>query len=154
MLPQSAFCCVFSFFNDTATTEIYTLSLHDALPIWWSWSEPARNPLQGGEDQGGGGRAWVLMAHTACAQVGGPPLPGLERYRGPHPLLGGLPGSRRRRHQRPSRLDLAGEGRRGRGERVDDGLVALGSGTQPLDCGQSRPQRGQQLRGIDLAVLA
>src|SRR2546430_12200481 len=22
------------FFNDTATTEIYTLSLHDALPIW------------------------------------------------------------------------------------------------------------------------
>src|SRR2546429_6404802 len=26
--------CVF-FFNDTATTEIYTLSLHDALPIYW-----------------------------------------------------------------------------------------------------------------------
>src|SRR3712207_8744178 len=25
--------CVFVFFNDTATTEIYTLSLHDALPI-------------------------------------------------------------------------------------------------------------------------
>src|ERR1039457_5086105 len=25
--------CFFSFFNDTATTEIYTLSLHDALPI-------------------------------------------------------------------------------------------------------------------------
>src|SRR3712207_7771036 len=25
--------CTF-FFNDTATTEIYTLSLHDALPIW------------------------------------------------------------------------------------------------------------------------
>src|SRR3712207_7362534 len=27
-------CCCFFFFNDTATTEIYTLSLHDALPIW------------------------------------------------------------------------------------------------------------------------
>ena len=27
------FICFF-FFNDTATTEIYTLSLHDALPIW------------------------------------------------------------------------------------------------------------------------
>src|SRR3712207_7467219 len=27
------FCIVF-FFNDTATTEIYTLSLHDALPIF------------------------------------------------------------------------------------------------------------------------
>src|SRR6266446_1661077 len=29
--PFSIFC--FFFFNDTATTEIYTLSLHDALPI-------------------------------------------------------------------------------------------------------------------------
>src|SRR3989337_3896334 len=26
-------CVFFFFFNDTATTEIYTLSLHDALPI-------------------------------------------------------------------------------------------------------------------------
>src|SRR2546430_5098097 len=31
-LPASIF---FFFFNDTATTEIYTLSLHDALPIYW-----------------------------------------------------------------------------------------------------------------------
>src|SRR2546427_9446733 len=27
-------CLVLFFFNDTATTEIYTLSLHDALPIF------------------------------------------------------------------------------------------------------------------------
>src|SRR5258705_13963602 len=27
-------CFPFFFFNDTATTEIYTLSLHDALPIF------------------------------------------------------------------------------------------------------------------------
>src|SRR6266704_5587468 len=27
---------IFFFFNDTATPEIYTLSLHDALPIWTS----------------------------------------------------------------------------------------------------------------------
>src|SRR3989337_4104114 len=27
----------FFFFNDTATTEIYTLSLHDALPIFIGW---------------------------------------------------------------------------------------------------------------------
>src|SRR3989442_16012123 len=27
----------FFFFNDTATTEIYTLSLHDALPIYRFW---------------------------------------------------------------------------------------------------------------------
>src|SRR2546429_5616226 len=30
-LPDNT--CAFFFFNDTATTEIYTLSLHDALPI-------------------------------------------------------------------------------------------------------------------------
>src|SRR5256885_3612506 len=28
----------FFFFNDTATTEIYTLSLHDALPISLPWA--------------------------------------------------------------------------------------------------------------------
>src|SRR5258708_16269153 len=32
MVPR-ALSCSFFFFNDTATTEIYTLSLHDALPI-------------------------------------------------------------------------------------------------------------------------
>src|SRR2546429_9978748 len=30
---HSTSCYAFFFFNDTATTEIYTLSLHDALPI-------------------------------------------------------------------------------------------------------------------------
>src|SRR2546423_10058583 len=30
---QIQFPIIFFFFNDTATTEIYTLSLHDALPI-------------------------------------------------------------------------------------------------------------------------
>src|SRR5260221_4863382 len=30
---QDSLCVFFFFFNDTATTEIYTLSLHDALPI-------------------------------------------------------------------------------------------------------------------------
>src|SRR5438132_13893943 len=35
MFVSSLFCFFFFFFfNDTATTEIYTLSLHDALPIW------------------------------------------------------------------------------------------------------------------------
>src|SRR3712207_7476106 len=33
--------CVF-FFNDTATTEIYTLSLHDALPILGAERSPRR----------------------------------------------------------------------------------------------------------------
>src|SRR6266702_3985352 len=35
LLPPAAFL-LFFFFNDTATTEIYTLSLHDALPIPWT----------------------------------------------------------------------------------------------------------------------
>src|SRR3712207_8577410 len=42
---------LFFFFNDTATTEIYTLSLHDALPIWFPLHRRARHgrarlPLQ------------------------------------------------------------------------------------------------------------
>src|SRR2546429_8555834 len=32
-LERLPFTFLFFFFNDTATTEIYTLSLHDALPI-------------------------------------------------------------------------------------------------------------------------
>src|SRR3712207_8601282 len=31
--PNHCYVIVFFFINDTATTEIYTLSLHDALPI-------------------------------------------------------------------------------------------------------------------------
>src|SRR3712207_8436135 len=41
---------VFFFFNDTATTEIYTLSLHDALPI------SARVRLHRQRAEGGGAR--------------------------------------------------------------------------------------------------
>src|SRR6266511_4331202 len=52
--PCILFFSFFFFFNDTATTEIYTLSLHDALPI-----SPGR-ARDGGVDpgpQGGRGRA-------------------------------------------------------------------------------------------------
>src|SRR5216683_8269114 len=40
-------CFFFFFFNDTATTEIYTLSLHDALPICSStaWAEFLCGPV-------------------------------------------------------------------------------------------------------------
>src|SRR5260370_39491570 len=55
--PPSFFC--FFFFNDTATTEIYTLSLHDALPIWPLCVSPDDalaladgDQLVGGEGQG------------------------------------------------------------------------------------------------------
>src|SRR6201999_4621015 len=43
MSPTSSFR--FFFFNDTATTEIYTLSLHDALPIsFWFFQPNQRSP--------------------------------------------------------------------------------------------------------------
>src|SRR3712207_7255504 len=51
---------LFFFFNDTATTEIYTLSLHDALPI---------SLLEQGD------RIWVHDYHLMC-------LPGCLRLRG------------------------------------------------------------------------
>src|SRR3712207_7592728 len=48
MLLHSRSIFVFFFFNDTATTEIYTLSLHDALPILpdelWAKMEPLLPP--------------------------------------------------------------------------------------------------------------
>src|SRR3712207_8733946 len=43
--------CRFFFFNDTATTEIYTLSLHDALPISspaTRWTACSSSPTRGG----------------------------------------------------------------------------------------------------------
>src|SRR5436305_3735930 len=49
-----SFCFFFFFFfNDTATTEIYTLSLHDALPIW----PPDRGPRARGRRALRAGRA-------------------------------------------------------------------------------------------------
>src|SRR5256885_17270673 len=51
LLTHTASILCFFFFNDTATTEIYTLSLHDALPISLSWydlkSEQAKVLLSG-----------------------------------------------------------------------------------------------------------
>src|SRR2546426_11860208 len=41
----------FFFFNDTATTEIYTLSLHDALPISARRAAHGRIPAAGGGDR-------------------------------------------------------------------------------------------------------
>src|SRR5260221_6905263 len=40
MFALDVVLCLF-FFNDTATTEIYTLSLHDALPIWRGPGRPS-----------------------------------------------------------------------------------------------------------------
>src|SRR2546430_14930024 len=50
----------FFFFNDTATTEIYTLSLHDALPIWQS--TPAAIHDHRGPVWQTGGTSWYDIA--------------------------------------------------------------------------------------------
>src|SRR2546430_7600992 len=50
----------FFFFNDTATTEIYTLSLHDALPISAHLAHPVRHAVPG-------------LAHRAARRVPGRP---------------------------------------------------------------------------------
>src|SRR5690625_7016122 len=57
------------FFNDTATTEIYTLSLHDALPI----SEALAQALRPKDDAGvvGGLTGWRSEEHTSELQSRG-----------------------------------------------------------------------------------
>src|SRR2546422_3051801 len=51
-LPSLPFFFFFFFFNDTATTEIYTLSLHDALPISDSAASGAAPPHDAGVGRG------------------------------------------------------------------------------------------------------
>src|SRR3954465_16089799 len=57
---------VFFFFNDTATTEIYTLSLHDALPISSLWLGGSReNPQFRGRCRSGDRKSTRLnSSHT------------------------------------------------------------------------------------------
>src|SRR3712207_8761017 len=70
----------FFFFNDTATTEIYTLSLHDALPIWRrAAAAPRRSPPGPGRGCGGrrrtagwGSRRAASPGGTAAAATGSP----------------------------------------------------------------------------------
>src|SRR5256885_9063127 len=60
----------FFFFNDTATTEIYTLSLHDALPIFdgvLELGEVAEGGLEGVAD-GAGRFAAAARAHDLPEQ--------------------------------------------------------------------------------------
>src|SRR3712207_6973450 len=65
------------FFNDTATTEIYTLSLHDALPIWFrnEAHEAELPPLRPARD--------VAVAQAGVRRLAGHaethPLRGLRR---------------------------------------------------------------------------
>jgi len=55
----------FFFFNDTATTEIYTLSLHDALPIWRALRELMDTPSLPAREE----VAFVILAHGPDAEA-------------------------------------------------------------------------------------
>src|SRR3989440_12442660 len=60
---------LFFFFNDTATTEIYTLSLHDALPIFYV---PAVDRLVARVPNAATLKKHIIDSHTAvedCARV-------------------------------------------------------------------------------------
>src|SRR2546426_12002108 len=66
----------FFFFNDTATTEIYTLSLHDALPIFpypRGSARPRPRPYPGRRsDRGqrrGGDQLWLLAADRKSTRL-------------------------------------------------------------------------------------
>ena len=56
-------CVVFFFFNDTATTEIYTLSLHDALPIL---SEIANPTFSAADFDSEDLKTWRKMEQVFC----------------------------------------------------------------------------------------
>src|SRR5690606_17584873 len=86
------------FFNDTATTEIYTLSLHDALPIY-AWTDPAHDSrrhrlrvvergARGQRTRGGSGPRRVPRGRRAAARPDRPrrrPAPAASRRRPPRP---------------------------------------------------------------------
>src|SRR2546427_1978968 len=79
-MSRRSFC--FFFFNDTATTEIYTLSLHDALPIWRGLChQPAR---QHHRDRTGGTRR-AGRAAASCAARGSASAHRVRRQRGRWP---------------------------------------------------------------------
>src|SRR2546426_7883125 len=63
---------MFFFFNDTATTEIYTLSLHDALPICLRPSAASRDPVPLPR----GGHAARGIFRSGSTSGVRPPLPG------------------------------------------------------------------------------
>src|SRR3712207_8743047 len=67
---------LFFFFNDTATTEIYTLSLHDALPICRRASTASARSSGLAEGEGSGGRpvsaGWGCVTCVTVAELGSP----------------------------------------------------------------------------------
>src|SRR3712207_8400558 len=69
---MSPMCCLFFFFNDTATTEIYTLSLHDALPISrQEWRDGTGTEASQHDVHGDGEGALPVDARAQAARTDG-----------------------------------------------------------------------------------
>src|SRR3712207_7938354 len=81
--------CFYFFFNDTATTEIYTLSLHDALPICADRREAAPRDVR---PPARGLRQALLRPHLRRRAALD------QRHRDPH-------GERRERDRKSTRLN-------------------------------------------------
>src|SRR3712207_8292194 len=58
------------FFNDTATTEIYTLSLHDALPILAGGATADGTPIQLHDCTGNVAQQWSLPGDGTVRALG------------------------------------------------------------------------------------
>src|SRR2546422_11428507 len=71
----SCSCLFFFFFNDTATTEIYTLSLHDALPISGSISPAGERISRAGGSASPATPSWC----SARERPSSPPGTGCRR---------------------------------------------------------------------------
>src|SRR3712207_9429429 len=83
---------MFFFFNDTAPTEIYTLSLHDALPIWRRARRTRADP-----EPAAGRDGWLRPA------LDRDPDGGLEPTRHPRPGVAPARPVRPSGRRRPSR---------------------------------------------------
>src|SRR2546422_6266121 len=104
----------FFFFNDTATTEIYTLSLHDALPITKPPEppDPAEPPYR---------NRCITSDWTPLAASRESGLSGRSRLHDRADLAHGLAGQTQLREIPYLRTEVAPEHRRGqRDEAVDD----------------------------------
>src|SRR3712207_8881378 len=77
---------VFFFLNDPATTEIYPLPLHDALPIWGGPCDPRRRDA--GKSKGGAAaeRPAGTAAHCKPPWQGQLSRPGRVHAPGPAPV--------------------------------------------------------------------
>src|SRR5439155_11512046 len=58
--------CVLFLFNYTTTTEIYTLSLHDALPIYSSPSQLCSKKVSAGSQELGGSTSSEVRRSATC----------------------------------------------------------------------------------------